>query len=299
MPPVAKVQDESSTWRAIPWIGPAIVMILVVVIWPAVGMIRSSFVKWSLAGSMKGPAGLENYRELFANPDFRNVLMRTGVWVISVVAITTVIALPLAQLLNAKFPGRRLLRWAVLVPWASSVMMTATSFRWMLDTFSGIANRALHDLHLIAADHDWLGEQTSAMAWMVYVAVFVSLPFTSFVLMAGLQAIPEDVIEAAKMDGANTWRTYWSIKFPLLRPSLLIGIVINLINVFNSFPIIWVMTQGGPGYDTDTTTTFSYKLAFSDQNFGQSTAMATVNFGIVLLFILLFLKVSKWGESNA
>jgi len=296
---VAKMQDEQSTWRAIPWIGPAIVMIVVVVIWPAIGMIRSSFVKWSLAGSMKGSAGLDNYRELFANPDLRPVLMRTGLWVFSVVALTTIIALPLAQLLNARFPGRRLLRWAVLVPWASSVMMTATSFRWMLDTFSGIANRALGDLHLIAEDHDWLGEQTSAIAWMVYVAVFVSLPFTSFVLMAGLQAIPEDIIEAAKMDGAGQWRTYWSVKFPLLRASLLIGIVINLINVFNNFPIIWVMTQGGPGYETDTTTTLSYKLAFSDQNFGQSTAMATVNFGIVLLFILLFLKLSRGTEQNA
>lgn len=294
-----KAQDEQSALRALPWIAPAVVMILVVVIWPAIGMIRSSFMKWSLAGSMKGATGFDNYRGLLANPDFRPVLIRTGLWVVAVVAITTVVALPLAQLLNAKFPGRRLLRWAVLVPWASSVLMTATSFRWMLDTFSGIANRVFADLHLIASDHDWLGEQFSAMAWMVYVAVFVSLPFTSFVLLAGLQTIPEEVLEAAKVDGANTWRTYWSIKFPLLKPSLMIGIVINLINVFNSFPIIWVMTQGGPGYDTDTTTTLSYKLAFSDQNFGQSTAMATVNFTIVLLFIVLFLKVTKWGEQNA
>ncbi len=274
-------------------------MILGVVIWPAIGMIRSSFQKWSYAGTVDGAAGLDNYRHLFANPDLGSVIPRTGLWVISVVLLTTVISLPLAQLLNARFPGRRLLRWAVIVPWASSVMMTATSFRWILDTYSGIANRALGDLHLIAADHDWLGEQTSGMLWMIYVAVFVSLPFTSFVLLAGLQTIPEEVLEAARVDGAGVWRTYWLIKFPLLRTSLLISMVINIINVFNNFPIIWIMTGGGPGYDTDTTTTFMYKLAFSDQSIGQSTAMATVNFGIVLVFILFFLKANKWGEREA
>jgi multiple sugar transport system permease protein len=127
----------------------------------------------------------------------------------------------------------------------------------------------------------------------MWVAVFVSIPFTSFVLLAGLQSIPDDIIEAASVDGASAWQIYRRIKFPLLRNSLLIATIINLINVFNSFPIIWVMTRGGPGYETDTTTTFAYKLAFIESNMGQSTALGVFNFIIIMIIVVVYLRVTK------
>jgi multiple sugar transport system permease protein len=168
----------------------------------------------------------------------------------------------------------------------------------ILDPFAGIANRILTDLNIIKEPRDWLGNPTEALVWLMIVAVFVSIPFTSFVILAGLSTIPSDINEAAKVDGATNWKSYRNITFPLLRPALLVASVINLINVFNSFPIIWVMTQGGPGYATDTTTTLAYKISFRDQDIGQSGAMASINFVIILLFIGLFLKVSKWKEAN-
>ncbi len=129
------------------------------------------------------------------------------------------------------------------------------------------------------------------------VAIFVSLPFTTYVFLAGLQAIPTDIYEAARVDGASGWRQYRNITLPLLRPALLVASIINMINVFNSFPIIWVMTGGGPGSKTDTTTTFMYKLAFSFQDIGQSAAMAVVNFGVILVFVLLYLRVVDWRRT--
>jgi multiple sugar transport system permease protein len=105
-------------------------------------------------------------------------------------------------------------------------------------------------------------------------------------------------MEASRVDGSTPWKTYMHIIFPLLKPSLLVAAVINLINVFNSFPIIWVITQGGPGYETDTTTTLAYKISFRDQDIGQSASMAAVNFAIILVFIALFLKASKNQEQN-
>ena len=103
-------------------------------------------------------------------------------------------------------------------------------------------------------------------------------------------------MEAAKVDGADAWKGYWTIIFPLLRPSFLVAAVINSVYVFNSFPVIWVLTQGGPGYETDTTTTFAYKIAFRDQDIGQASSLAVGNFLVIFIFIMFFLKLSKWKE---
>lgn len=283
---------------AIPWVTPAMVMIAVFVVWPAIEMIRTSFQDIDPTGISKGWNGVENYRVLFQNPDLKPVLIRTFIWVFGVVAFTIVISLPVASILNANYPGRKVVRWSVIIPWAASVVMTATTFKWMLDPFSGIMNRIAVDLNFIKEPRDWLSNPTEAMAWLMVVAIFVSIPFTSFVILAGLSTVPHDIKEAARVDGATMWKGYRFVTFPLLRPALLVAAVINLINVFNSFPIIWIMTMGGPGYQTDTTTTLAYKISFRDQNIGASASMAAINFVIILIFIALFLRVSKWKEAN-
>jgi ABC-type sugar transport system permease subunit len=278
------------------WIAPATALIAVVVLWPVVEMIRTSLQKISSSGVTLGSNGTKNFSDLFAEGDLVHVLVRTLLWVAGVVAVTMLISLALAQLLNARFPGRRVVRWAVIVPWAASVLMTALVWKWMLDNYFGVVNRVLLDLHVLHQPVNWLAHPDQAMLWMMWVAVFVSLPFASFVILAGLQTIPADVYEAARVDGASTFRTYFKITLPLLRPALLIASIINVINVFNSFPIIWAMTQGGPGHATDTTTTFMYKIAFFDQNVGESAAMAVVNFALVLVMVLLYLRASRWRE---
>jgi len=295
---MTKKNYHRSRLGALPWVGPAVAIILVMVVWPAFEMVRTSLQDIGSTGAVKGWAGLENFRNLKINPDLPGVFTRTFIWVFIVVIFTMAISLPVAQLLNATFPGRKVVRWAIIVPWAASLVMTSTVWKWMLDPFYGIMNTIAIDLHLIDEPIDWLGTPKQAFIWLMVVAVFVSIPFTSFVILAGLSTVPDDIMEAAKVDGATGWQSYSHIIFPLLRPSLLVAAVINLINVFNSFPIIWVMTTGGPGYETDTTTTLAYKISFRDQDIGQSASMASVNFVIILLFIGLFLKVSKWGDSK-
>lgn len=132
---------------------------------------------------------------------------------------------------------------------------------------------------------------------MMFVAVFVSLPFTTYTLLAGLQTVPGEVYEAARVDEAGVWQTYRRITLPLLRPAFLVGVVINLINVFNSFPVIWGMTRGGPDSDTATTTVFMYQLKSSD--IGESAAMSVVNFALVVVMVAAFLKVSRWNQEEA
>jgi multiple sugar transport system permease protein len=280
------------------WLGPAVVLIGGVVVWPVVEMARTSFSRISSTGLVRGFAGWENFRQLLDEPALTTVLVNTVVWVVGVVAVTALIGLGLAQLLNAQFPGRSVVRRALIVPWAASVVMTAITWRWTLDFFYGVVNRALTDLNLIDAPVDWLGEPRIAFAAMMGVAVFVSLPFVTYALLAGLQTIPGYVYEAARIDGASGWQTYRRITLPLLRPALLIATVINVINVFNSFPIIWAMTKGGPANQTDTVTTFMYKLAFQNRDIGESAAMAVVNFALILVIVAVYLRVVRWRAED-
>jgi multiple sugar transport system permease protein len=264
-------------------------------------MIQTSFQNVSALGITLGSAGLRNYSAVLQNPNLPGILLRTVVWVAVVVGITMLLSLGLAQLFNQRFPGRRIARWAIIAPWAASVLMTALIFRWMLDADHGVINVLLHNLGIVSGFNinaaDWLGRPDSAMAWMIAVAVFVSLPFTTYVLLAGLQTIPAEVYEAARVDGASPWRSYRRITLPLLRPAFFIGVVINLMNVFNSFPIIWEMTNGGPGYQTSTSTIFMYDL--KNTFVGQSAAMSIINFAVVVVIVAAFVRLNRRSLQEA
>ena len=283
------------------WIGPAIALIAVVVIWPIVSMIQTSFRNITPLGIDVGSAGWSNFSAVLENPNLPGILVRTVVWVATVVAITMLLSLGLAQLFNQRFPGRRYARWAIIAPWAASVMMTALIFRWMLQPDNGVIYLFLHQLGIVhtfnVSQPDWLGSPDAALACMIAVAVFVSLPFTSYVLLAGLQSIPGDLYEASRVDGASRWHAYRHITLPLLRPAFAVATVINLMNVFNSFPIIWEMTRGGPGYETATSTVFMYDL--KGTFVGQAAAMSIVNFTLVVVIVLVFLRVNRWNRQEA
>ncbi|HEY9482066.1 MAG TPA: sugar ABC transporter permease [Micromonosporaceae bacterium] len=280
------------------WIGPALGLIAVIVLWPVVVLFQTSFQHISPDGFVLGSAGGKNFADLFDEPGLNGVLVRTVIWVVAAVIVTMLISMVLAQMFNARWPGRRVARWALIAPWAASVTMTALVFRWALDANNGVINVFLHQVGVIKSfnsnEADWLGRPWSALAWMVAVAVFVSVPFTTYALLAGLQSIPRDIYEAAHVDGANDWQTYRRITLPLLRPAFLVAALINIINVFNSFPIIWEMTRGGPGHETSTTTIFLFQLK---QSFiGESAALSVINFALIIVLVLLFLRVSRWRE---
>src|ERR1700748_3390274 len=269
------------------WLGPAIALIGVVVLWPVVVMVQSSFQQIGGEGFVAGYNGTTNYAHLFDEPDFVSVLLRTVVWGVVVVAVTVLISLGLAQLFHQKFPGRRVTRWALIIPWAASVMMTALIFKWALDPNVGVINVILHHIGIVhklgSSQADWLGNPTSALAWMMAVAVFVSLPFTTYAILSGLQGIPRDVYEASALDGASSWKSYLGVTLPLLRPAILEATLINVINVFNSFPIIWEMTRGGPGYETSTSTIYMVEVKQGDV--GQSASMSVINFALIIVIV--------------
>jgi len=148
---------------------------------------------------------------------------------------------------------------------------------------------------------DWLGNDATVMAAMIVVGIFVSLPFTTYVVLAGLAAIPPEVYEAAWVDGASAWRAYRTVTLPLLRPALLVAVVLNVIYVFNSFPIVWTLNDRNPGFAHDTMITYMYKVAFrsSLRDVGMAAALGVVNVLVILLAVLLYLRTVSWREADA
>ncbi|GII85191.1 hypothetical protein Ssi03_31810 [Sphaerisporangium siamense] len=280
-----------ATLRSMPWTGPATLLIAAVIVIPIVIMVRSSFMVTDSSGVTHGFAGLGNYRELFAEPAFAEVALHTLTWVVVVVGASLAISLGLAQFLNKNFAGRRFVRWSLIVPWAAALVMTSTVWRVILEYGNGILNRVLMDLGLIAQPIGWYQDPAYAFTSVIVVGIIVTVPFTTYVILAGLQTIPGEVYEAAKTDGAGAWRTYWGITFPLLRPSLVIATILVVVYVFNSFPVIWVITGGNSGNGTDTTITWAYKIAFRQQlDTGEAAALSVLN--VVFLCVVIFFYFS-------
>lgn len=273
------------------WIGPSVALVVLVVVYPLFETTRASFQEFALTGAVKGWAGFANFEKILTDPDLPRVALNTIIWVAAGVSLTTLIALPLGQLLNREFIGRRLLRVALIVPWATSVVMTAIGFRWIANYYYGVLNPFLMRLHLISEPVDWLGDARTLFPTMIATSVFISLPFTAFAVLAGLKGIPEEVNEAAKIDGAGRWQTYRHITLPLLRGPLTVTILLNTVWIFNSFPIIYVLNKSNPGYLNDTSITYMYKVAFLvDRDIGAGAAMAVLNVLIIGVCVALYVR---------
>lgn len=282
--------------EALAWLGPALVLIGGVVVYPAVALVVTSFGTFSITGLRKGDAGFTNYLTFLSSPDLPTVIGNTGLWVGTVVLVTILIGLALAQFLTKEFVGRRFVRWAVIVPWAAALVITSQLFRLMYDYYHGIVNQALLTLHLIQKPIDWLGNPALTLPSMILVGVFVSLPFTAYLFVAGLQSIPDDVYEAARIDGGTPWQIYRLITLPLLRPAILIGVVLNMIYVFNSFPIVWILNGSNPGFGKDTMITYMYKLAFrsAQHDVGLAASAGVVNVLVILVAVGVYLRFVNW-----
>ena len=278
---------------ALPWITPALVLIFGVVLFPAGVMFYNSTRDISQSGIDRGSVGFANYQTLLDFAPLGGIMLRTLVWVVAVVTITVLVSLALAQLLNKAFPGRQLVRLAVIIPWAASVVMTTLVVYYGLEPYIGIINTFLVDTGIINEPYGWTRNAFSAFNWSIGIAVFVSLPFTTYTILAGLQTVPGDILEAAKMDGAGRLRTYFGIILPQLRGAIAVAVLINIINVFNSLPILRIMTGSIPGYDADTIMTMIFKYIQNEQRIDVASALSVVAFLIVIVIVAIYVKVVK------
>ncbi|MFC8796154.1 carbohydrate ABC transporter permease [Promicromonospora sp. NPDC057138] len=281
--------------KALPWIGPAVALIATVVLFPVGLMFWNSTRDISQSGVDDGGVGLANFATVVGFQYFWPILGRTVVWVVVVVGCTLIGSLALAALLNKAFPGRRLVRMAVIVPWAASVVMTTLVVHYGLEPYFGIINSFLVDIGLIDTPegYGWTRHAGTAFAWAMVVAVFVSLPFTTYTILAGLQTVPGETVEAARIDGASGVRTYFNVVLPQLRGAISVAVLINIINVFNSLPILRVMTGSIPGYDADTVMTMIFKYMQNQRQIDLASALSVIAFLVVIGIVAIYVRAVR------
>lgn len=265
------------------WILPSVLLMLIFILVPIIFVFRMALSKVSRAGLIKGFTGLANFTKILSTPTFPMVLKNTLVWTVAVVGLSTLLGFILALLLNNAFKGRKIARAIVVFPWATTLVVQASIWKFIIDTDYGTLNTLLMKLGIIDHAVNWTPSAGAWFAWEIACGIFVTIPFVTFTVLSGLQSIDSSYYEAATVDGANYWQKLFKITIPLVKSSLTVSTVLNIIYVFNSFPIIWNMTKGDPGNRTDTLVTYLYKLAFYNGKQGEAAAVSVIGFLILLV----------------
>jgi multiple sugar transport system permease protein len=287
-----------STLRPWLFIAPCALFLLLFVGYPIVLVFVTAFSRVDVLGRLHGFDGLANFSVLI-DDRFLSALKNSLVWTTTAVLGGTVLAFLYSLVLNTRFPGRSVFRTLMLVPWAMALPIGSLVFVWIFDDQFGFVTAFLHGLGIISANVSWLGAGATAFPVLILVAIWASLPFVTVVCLAGLQTIPDELHEAASIDGASFAQRVRFITLPLMRPVLAVGIILNIVGMFNSFPIVWIMTQGGPGYATEIIPTFIFREAFINQDFGGAAAVSLIVFLFLLTFSILYARESSVVSDRA
>ncbi len=268
-------------WEPYLWLLPSLLLMSIFVVFPIGIVFKLSVSEISKSGVVRGFIGLKNFRDAFRDPAFGTVMLNTAVWVVSVVGLSTLLGFITAMALNAKFFGRKVARSIVVFPWATSLVIQASVWNYIIKGEYGSLNNILLNLGVIKSAVNWRATYQIEFAWECGVGIFVTIPFVAFTVLAGLQSIDDAYYEAATVDGAGFWKKLRHVTIPLVKPSLTVCTVLNIIYVFNSFPIIYTITKGAPANKTDTMVTLLYMRAFYDNQKGPATAMSVIGFAIL------------------
>ncbi len=279
------------------WILPSVLLMSIFIIVPIGCVFYMAFSKISKAGIVKGFNGIENFSKVLGSKAFSVVLSNTLVWTVVVVGLSTVLGFILALLLNNKFKGRKIARAIIVFPWATTLVIQACAWKFIIDTDYGALNTLLKSLGIISSNVNWTPTPGAYFAWEIACGIFVTIPFVCFTALSGLQSIDNSFYEAATVDGGNYWQQLFHITLPLVKPSLTVATVLNIIYVFNSFPIVWTITKGDPANRTDTLVTYLYKLAFYNGKQGEASAVSVIGF-LILLFCASLYMVSALKKGD-
>ena len=282
--------------RTAAWmISPAVLLIVAVAFFPVAYSWYLSLHEASVT-EVGGWVGLDNYVAIFEDPDFRGALSNTALFTAVSVTLELGLGLAIALGLNQAFRGRGLVRTSVLLPWAFPVVVSALMWRLMLQDDVGIISYVVHSLNLI--DSPILSDRTALLISAILVDVWKTTPFMALLLLAGLQTMPKDVVEAAKVDGAGAVRRLFSITLPLLKPTILVALLFRTLEAWGVYDLFWVMTDR----QLDSLSTYTYEgVRISQLNFATGTAAAVVTFLAALAIALVFIKLlgTRTAEERA
>ena len=264
---------------------PALLIILVVAFFPILQAVNLSLRQATVA--VTGPfVGFENYAEMFQNPDFMEGLTNTLIFTVASVTLEFFIGLVIALAINRAFRGRGLVRAAVLVPWAFPTVISAVMWRLMFQDQVGIVNYVANAAGLIS--QPILSDRTLLLIGVILVDVWKTTPFVALLLLAGLQTIPGEVYEAARVDGANVWQRFLRITLPLLYPTILVALLFRTLDAYRVFDLFWALSNR----ELESLSTFVYEgVRVSQLQFAQGNAASVFIFVTAFLIALFFIKV--------
>jgi ABC-type sugar transport system permease subunit len=273
---------------------PSLIVVFGIVVYPLGRTLYTSFFDVNSPFPGHYPfLGVGNYRRTFGNPDFWAAIRRTGYFTIVSTWFELILGLFLALLLNIEFHGRAVLRALVILPWALPTIVNGLMWRWIFNPEYGALNALLTQLHLISQYRSWLGSPFLALNMVIMADVWKNTPLAAFLVLAGLQTIPRQLYEAARVDGAGAVRSFFSVTLPLILPSILIILVVRTIEAFKVFDIIFIMTRGGPANGTQSIAYYAYIQAFSNQLFGYGSALAYVIAMFILAMAVIYMRLLR------
>lgn len=275
---------------------PALVYMVAFFGYPVVKNIVMGFQHYTTTTFYTGEApwvGFANYTAVVSSPVFDKALLNTALFTVGSIAGQFLTGLVIALFFRRRFPLNGVLRSLLLLPWLVPLIVSSAVWRWILDQDNGVLNRFLGALHLVQDRPGWLTSTSLALFAVIVVNIWIGIPFNVAILYGGLQDIPEELYEAAALDGATGWRAFRHVTWPLLRPVVSVVLVLGVVYTVKVLDVILGLTNGGPANATQTIASQSYQLSFQQFDFGQGAALGNILIVISLVFAVLYLRANR------
>jgi trehalose/maltose transport system permease protein len=287
-------QRTRSAWI---FMAPMLLVLAVVAGWPLLRTFWFGFTDASLSDlDATEFIGLINYYYLLQDPDWWNAVWNTFVFATVSVTLETILGLGIALALHAHFRGRGVLRAAVLIPWAIPTVVSAQMWSWMFNDVFGVINHALVALHLIEQPIAWTASPDTALIAVIIVDVWKTTPFMALLLLAGLQMLPQECYESARVDGVHPVKVFLKVTLPLLKPALMVAVIFRMLDALRIFDLIYVMT--GNNRETMSMSVYARQQLVDFQDVGYGSAAATLLFLIIALFTVVYLTLGRFGREE-
>jgi trehalose/maltose transport system permease protein len=271
---------------------PSLAVVALVALYPLGKTVYQSFTNEEFLGLEPTEwVGLQNYKDLIHDTLFRDAVWTTIKFTLITVAFEFALGLAIALTVNSKFKGRGLMRAVMLVPWAIPTVVAAQMWKWMLDDTFGVINDLGVRAHILSHSHAWISDPSTALGAVIAVDVWKTTPFVALLLLAGLQVIPNDLYEAAEVDGASVLQQFWKITFPLLMPAILVTLIFRTLDALRVFDVFYVFFGNRP--DTQTMAIYDQSTIVGDGHVGYGAAISVAIFLIIAIFVIIYVTLNK------
>lgn len=287
--PTLQQQDARTAWLLL---APSLLIMLGVTLWPIIStLILSFFHAPTGINQVRTFVGFANYIEMLRDQTFWETIRRTLYFTIVSVGLELALGLAIAQLIHSRPWGWQFLRFSLIIPWAVPTIVNGAMWRWIYSADFGALNGLLMQLGLIKHYVPWLTLPNMAMNLVIVADIWHTMPFVALVLQAALATLPEDLDEAAAVDGANAWQRFWQIRVPLLRPAILVALIVRTVDAFRVFDIVYILTSGGPAYKTLTITYLTYLNSFAFGKQGTGAALSFLISAFTIIMALVYIRI--------